>query len=292
LGGAFVLAGLGVAGTSHAVVDPKCAGLPKPSDYNELVQQDFLLNYFALSSTFSPLHAPIPHEPGHGSFGVDFNGIPPLSCRKRFALEWTKTEETNKSPVVPQLVASYAFPAIREVIVPYASVAYMPPVPLLGTRNVILSAEAGVGIEISEKVQVGARFHATVMRTIADVATPFEEGDPIYDDLYLGSTFGFDVMGGLSLGNVTPYMSMGFVDVSTFFWIGDDSVVSNNYHPYLGPAWSLGADGLFWERFRVAGEYYGAMGGFRRLDPDLTVGGPVGRYGSIHTLRVRLGVEL
>jgi hypothetical protein len=100
-----VLSGLGLlwSGAAYADIDPKCVGLPQPPDYNEQVQADFQANYFALSASQSPIHGPVPHEPGHGSIGFDIKVVPSLGCEQRFVLNWTKTEQTNKTPLIPQL---------------------------------------------------------------------------------------------------------------------------------------------------------------------------------------------
>ena len=42
-----------------AYVDPKCEG--KTQTFDDEGQQNFLLNYFALGTTFSAIHAPLPH---------------------------------------------------------------------------------------------------------------------------------------------------------------------------------------------------------------------------------------
>ena len=227
---------IALPGTAAASVAPECQGLPKPDDYNEIVQYDFLLNYYSLNSSFSPLHAPVPHEPGHGSFGVDLSFMPPLGCDKRFVLDWTKTEKTNVSPIIPRIVASYAFPALFAKegewtgLVPYVGAAYVPPVTFAGTQNVIMSVELGVGTALGI-FETGARFHATVQRTVGDLAGAFdEENDPLVDDLFLGSTFGADLMGGVTAVQtdsflLKPYAALGFMDVSTFFWVGDLSLI-------------------------------------------------------------------
>jgi hypothetical protein len=276
-----------------AYVDPKCAeyeGLP-PEDYDEQVQYDFLSNYFALSTTWSPVHAPIPHEPGHGAIGVSLGVIPPLGCPHRMVFNYSKTEDTNKSPVVPRPSLTFAFPALGKAV-PYAGIAYLPPVKLLGVTNVMLSGELGIGVPLGEVVQLGGRFHATTMKTVGEVATPFNEGDPAFDDLYLASTFGLDLMAGFDLDAVTPYLALGWLDSSTFFYIGDDSVVTNNYHPYFGPAASVGIDGLVAERFRIGAEMYAAPGGYSRPDKEVESVKPSSRYGHIYTGRLRLAVEL
>ena len=284
---------LAFAAPAFGQVAAECADYagPPPKDYNENAQQDFLKNYTSLATTFSPLHGPIPHEPGRGSIGVDISVMPPLGCERRMVLNHTKTEDTNIAPIIPQPVASFSFPAIGPVI-PYAGVGYIPPITVFGTTNVIISAEIGFGVAAGEVFQVGGRFHATSQKTIGEIATPFEEGDPAFVDLYMGSTFGFDAMFGAAAGPVVPYLALGFTDVSTFFFIGDDGLVSNNYHPYFGPNASLGIDGLVANRFRFGGEFYAAPGGYSRPDKEVDRVKPASRYGHMYTARFRLAVEL
>ena len=69
-----VLGALLLGRDAYAVIDPECMGMPKPADYDEQVQQDFLSNYFALVTSMSPIHGPIPHESGHGGLGLDLLG--------------------------------------------------------------------------------------------------------------------------------------------------------------------------------------------------------------------------
>ncbi len=285
-----------------AQIAPECADFAndQPADYDEQVQQDFLANYVALSMTYSPAHAPIPHEPGHGAVGVGLQVIPPLGCGKRFVLDWTKTEDTNKTPVAPVPRVTFAFPTLGPVHL-YGGVGYLPPVTILGTRNVIFQAEFGGAVALGEEeqIQVGARIHSSSIRTIADVATAFVETDPAVLDLYLGSSVGAGLMGGYALKElgITPYASVGFTDISTFFFIGDDGLIANNLHPYAGLDFSLGVDGLTMERLRWAFELYGAPGGVSVPkaggDNTLDISNVDGaNYGSLYTARIRLGFEL
>ena len=51
-------------GTAQASVAEECQELAQqgpPDDYQEADQEAYLLNYFSLATTFSPLHAPVPH---------------------------------------------------------------------------------------------------------------------------------------------------------------------------------------------------------------------------------------
>ena len=139
--------------------------------YSEVQQNNFLLNFYSLATTFSALHAPIPRA--RYRF-VGFRGVwnAQLKCEQRLVLSYTKTEDTNKTPILPRPRGSFAFPSIDlsngKSIVPYAGFGYVPPVPIGGTRNVMISMEAGAGYaDLAEgKWQTGIRYHATLMRTI------------------------------------------------------------------------------------------------------------------------------
>lgn len=245
-----------------AQIAPECAdaAAAAPPDWyvDDQHQQDFLLNYFALSTTLSPLHGAVALPPGKASVGVDISIIPPLSCNRRLVLDRSKTEDTNKAPAAPRIRALFAAPKLGPAVF-YGGLAYAPPVQVFGTRNVIASGELGVGFPLKAGPEVGARYHFTLMKTVAEIATPFVEGETAYNDMYVGSTFGFDAIGSWRFGHWVPYVALGFTDVSTYFWIGDDGVVSNNLTPYAGFAGSLGVQ-FTWKRIDAAAEFYTAPG--------------------------------
>ena len=299
---ALALSALTWSPLASASIAEECQGLPQPDDYDEQVQGDFLNNYAALSTTLSPIHGPIPHEPGNAAVGADLLVIPPLGCEQRYVLNWTKTEDTNKTPVAPRLRVTFATHALlKGRLVPYAGLAYIPPVTVAGVRSVIMSVEIGAGYQVHEMVQVGLRYHATMQKTVGDTAGKFQEDHPDYDDLFLGSTMGLDLLVGVPLGELaggtisalTPYLALGWLDASTFFWIGDDGYVANNLHPYFGPALSLGTDALVKGRLRVGAELYSAPGGYAIPDDagEITSVDKKSRYGKINTARLRIGVE-
>ncbi len=277
-------------GVAHAEIAPECQDVAQqgpPDDYAEADQQDYLLNFFSLSTTLSPLHGPVPHEPGHGSVSLEASVIPPLSCERRLVLAYTKTEDTNKAPVLPRPRLLFSFPKLGP-LVPYAGLAYVPPVTVFGTRNVIVSGEVGLGLPTEGAWSFGGRFHATLLKTTAEIATPFNAGDPAYDDFYVGSTFGVDLMAGLTLGEGwTPYAALGFTDVSTFFFIGDDNFVGNNTTPYSGLTSSLGVDVKVVKHLSLAGEVYAAPYNFQRTHIDTGVVN--NRPSSLLTGRLRVG---
>jgi len=276
-----------------ADIAPECQGIPKPDNYDEQRQQDFLQDYPALTLTFSPLHGPIPHEPGHGMVGMDFAMIPPLKCAHRYVVDWAKTENTNVTPVAPKLHASFAFPELPGGLRVYAGLGYIPPLTIFGQRSVLLSGEVGIGRKLDNiPLELGGRFHATSVKLIADVAKAFDERrDPSILDLYVASTFGVDLMAGWDFGPITPYLAIGYTDVSTFFYVGDDGVVTNNLHPYAGISFAAGLDGLIWKHLRWSAEFYGAPGGYSMPDKLAPTVGTPASYGHLYTARARLGYE-
>ena len=295
----LMMMSLALSGSAWATVDERCDQLAKPDNYDGQVQQDFLSNYVALATTLSPIHAPIPHKAGRGAIGLDLAGIPPLGCGQRMVEDWTKTEDTNKTPVVPRPRATFAFKPVAGFLFPYAGVALVPPVNIGGTRTLVASGELGAGLYLGEHLQLGARAHGTLQRTLGNIATAYVEGDDEFDDLFVASTLGADLHvgwerpGGEGQPAITPYLALGITDVSTFFWIGDDSVVPNNLHPYLGAAASLGVDALVRDRLRLGAELYAAPGGHSLPDPNAATveEDAFRRYGHLYTARLRIAYE-
>lgn len=281
--------------TTFHLIDPKCVGLTQPANYDEQTQADFAQNFFALSASYSPIHAAIPHASGHGSISIDVSILPPLSCGQRYVLDWTKTEDTNKSPILPKIGAGFSFPTLGKIVVPYASVAFFPPIPFNGTRNYVLSGEIGLGIHAHEFIDVGGRLHTSVIRTYGDIAGAFTAAEPVVEDVYMGTTWGVDALISAPLHagkqELSPYIAVGYLNASTFFLIGDDRYVGNNLHPYSGLAFSGGLDALFAKHFRFGAEFYGAPGGYSKPDKTAADVTPGSRYGHIYTGRLRLGVE-
>ena len=248
--------------TAQASIDPDCQKLANqgpPADYDEQAQADFLLNYVAMAMTFSPLHGALADDAGHGTIGVDILGIPPLGCERRLVLNYTKSEDTNKAPAAPRFRASFSFPEVAGLRL-YTSAAYIPPVPLAGVRSTLVAGEFGVGKALENGVAVGARGHATMFKTIGEVAAPFKPEDGVYDDLYLSSTFGLDLMASYETGSFEPYLALGWTDASTFFYIGDDGFIGDNKNPYWGPTLALGTEANLVENVLLAAEFYAAPG--------------------------------
>ncbi len=288
---------VGLAPTvAFAEVDPACEGITKTEDYDEQVQQDFQQNHFALTSSFSPIHGAVPHSPGRGMLGVGLAILPALSCEQRFVLDHSKTEDVNKSPILPRVVGSFSFPALWKIVVPYAGVGFFPTIPFNGTRNLLISGEIGVGILAHDVVDVGARFHTTMLRSYGDFATAFDTTtQPVVEDVFVGSTWGIDgvISFPIEVKNhqLTPFVAAGYLNASTYFYVGDTSVSTPNLHPYSGVAFSAGLDVLLVDHLRIGAEFYGAPGGYSVLDASIVNVDDGSRYGHTYTGRFRIGYE-
>ncbi len=266
----ILLAAILAAGTAHASnIDPACQAVATAAQANppaDQDQQDYLLNFFSLSTTFSPLHGFMPNEPGHGAISFEASVIPPVSCYHRLVFGATKTEDTNKAPVLPRPRITFTFPMLGPIAL-YGGLGYVPPLTVFGTRNVIASGEAGIALPLKSGLGFGLRYHYTMLKTVADVATAFDPTAPPVLDFYSGSTYGVDAMAGYNLhigkGDhplaLSPYVALGFTNVATFFWVGDDGVVASNHTPYQGFTGSAGTQAQ-WKRIQGAAEFYTAPG--------------------------------
>jgi len=263
----IALVGLVVlAGPARAHIAPECEGVTRPADYDEARQQAFLANYFAASFLLTPLGSP-PSQPGRARVGLEAGAIPPLSCEQRLALDATKTEDTNRSPVLPRprlrLSANRLGP-----IVPWGGLSFVPPVPTpLGTV-LLIAGEVGatwpVQLTPDHALDIGGRAHLGVARVRSDIATA-PANSPAVDDVFFASSLGVDV----SVGSrfvvspsivLAPSLFAGVADVSTLVIVGDDlAVVQNTQYPWAGPLVGGGAELIVWDWLVVGLEVSSAV---------------------------------
>lgn len=279
-----------------------------------------MANHFTLASTLSPqalTSLVADHEPRIFA-GLDIGIIPPLNCYERYVRvgDIGKYEETNKSPVLPRLRLA----AIREMnlakdnskMTPVGmfGLGFMPPIQVLQTWTLLISAEAAIGLKLNQQGvnSVLLRGHVTSMRTVGDIALAFEEDAPAIEDLFVGSSLGL----GLVLthereifenGALSGSLSAGILDTSSVFVVGDDDIITPNQHPYLGPELSLSA--AYSREVRsndvrpfISIEGYVAPGGHRSqlqylggepYVPEDAVKG-FRAYGNLATLKLNLGL--
>lgn len=247
---------------ARAAVDVRCegqVGATPPAWYtDDQSQLDYVLNHFALNTSFSPLHGAFPAEPGHMRLQVELDVTPGLSCERRFYHSRESTVDSNHSPVLPRPRVGFTSKPLGKVVF-YGSAGFIPPIPLGDASTVTASGEAGIGIVASEKTGVSARVHYSHTRLTAHLFPPVATTDPLIRDFYDGSTFGADGIVSFKAGSVQPYLSVGYLDVSTFAWVGETSAVVNNFDPYAGMALSVGTQ-IDVKKFASAVEFYAVPG--------------------------------
>ncbi len=241
-----------------AAVDLRCqpqVGDTPPVYYtDDNAQISYALNHFALTTSYSPLHGAFPTKPKHFDLRMEVLGVPPLSCERRFYEGRQSTMDTNQTPVLPRIRVGFTSKKVGKAVF-FGSAGFTPPIPLGGAATAIASGEAGFGVPATETTALAARVHYTHTRSDADIFPPTDPLKPIIGDFFDSSTFGVDGIASFKVGPAEPYLSIGYVDASTFAWRGEDSEVINNHAPYAGMALSLGSN-LTTKRFVGAAELY------------------------------------
>lgn len=221
---------------SFAQIAPECAGVEKPKDYDEDKQRAFMQNYTMASFLPLPVVDAHPSDSFKSSIGVDATFVPKLSCQERLALNGTKTEDANKSPIIPR-------PRFNTNVIskgPFslsAAMSFLPPLPIPHFSLWHLGAESTFLYEPIKGVAVGARGFMGLGYVLAEIATPFDSKDPVKDDWFSFGIMGFDVLSSfgipLSEGQkLYPFLSFGLVKGASLFVVGDDGVtVPNDRYP-------------------------------------------------------------
>lgn len=219
-------------------IAPECAGVEKPKDYDEDKQRAFMQNFSM--ATFLPL--PIvdahPSDELKSSIGIDSTFVPKLSCQERLALNGTKTEDANKSPVLPRLRFNTNALSKKQFSVT-AGMSFLPPLPIPHFSLWHLGAESSFLYEPLTGIVVGARGFMGLGYVRAEIATPFQKDEPTKDDWFSFGLIGFDVLSSfgipLSEGQkLYPFLSFGLVKGASLFVVGDDGVlVANDQYPLL-----------------------------------------------------------
>ena len=219
-----------------AQIAPECAGIEKPADYDEDKQRAFMQNFSM--ATFLPL--PIidahPSDALTSSIGIDATLVPTLSCQERLALNATKTEDANKSPIFPRPRFNTNVISKRQFSLT-AGISFLPPMPIPHFSLWYLGAESSFLYEPLVGVVVGARGFMGLGYLRAEIATPFDKNDPVKDDWFSFGIMGFDVLSSfgipLSEGQkLYLFLSFGFVKGASLFVVGDDGVtVANDRYP-------------------------------------------------------------
>lgn len=239
-------------------------------------QEWSIANTTALSMASSPLTSPAPYKLLRPSISLELNQFDSLKCTERTAYLGSshKTEDTNKTPIIPMFKVSLGLPFS------YVSVFGLPPVPLFGVRTGVIGGEVGAGYRIPViGLKPGLRVHATGGQVVGDIAHALTEDEPAVADEYQFFNFGADVSLAWELQlpalDLAPYVGAGYLNVSSIFYVGDDgyTVFTGDYFlkyyheeargpeggPYPGYA---GLDAFLGVRAAFRDHFEGALEGF------------------------------
>lgn len=248
--------------TALAAVDVKCesaVNADPPGWYvDDPHQQAWALNRFAASTSISPMGAGIPRDERRLELSVELDVVPPVGCERRFYSDRTATLDMNHSLVLPRLRADFASNPTGKLVV-YGAVAWTPPLDVDSARTTSVGGHVGAGFAPTETTLLSARLHFTQSHSTVHFYPPADIANPLIRDYLAGSALGADVVAGAKLGAVTPYLSAGWLDTSTFAWVGENSDVMNNYAPYSGLALAVGTE-IEAGPFASAVEFYAVPG--------------------------------
>lgn len=212
----------------EASVDPACdldadgvVDEYDPALWSEARQQSNMLNFFGMSLSYSPLRAPASLRPARTEARLSLSYVPSLTCLERSVFNGQKTENTNKSPVIPQLRVSVGLPAGF-----FVGLTGIPPVTMFGVKAGMIGAELGFAHQLASGLQVGIRGTAQGARIEGDLAGPFE-GQEAENDIYRASVYALEGMMGQSLAahplgaTLVPYVGVGYSRVIALMYVGE-----------------------------------------------------------------------
>lgn len=195
-------------------------------------------NYFMALFMPLPIADAHPHDQLKHSAGIDTSYVPRLSCAQRLALNATKTENTSKTPLLPR-------PSVHTRLLGNTSysltmgISFLPPLPIPHFSVWSLAADSSVLFEPMKGIAIGVRGFLGVGYLRAEIATPFNQDDPIKDDWFSFGIFGADALSSFAIPitekqKLYPFLSFGFVRGASLFAVADDGVlVPNDKYPLL-----------------------------------------------------------
>lgn len=248
--------------------DPDAAGLYEDQQYLNL------LNFYSLILAPSALRSPAPFPPIRIAPSLELAYVPSLNCLERAVFYGTKTEYTNKTPVLPRIRVSVSLPLGFHV-----GISGVPPVTLFGVTSLVLGGDLGWGTLIDDKLELGARAFLTTARIEGEMAGP-PAGSTIVPktDVFRTRMMGIEALVGYRLtmtkNRLVPYAGLGYTDVFAWMYVGenyangyDDANANEADAPsgaqdgdfsglYKGPHFQLGIQGRAYDLLDGAFELY------------------------------------
>ena len=282
-----------------------------PTKTSEDAQGWYLAHATSLGMVLSPLGVATTLKPMQFNVSLELNQIKYLSCQEQAVLDGTKTEDTNKTPLLPRPRLTLALPFS------WISVVGLPPAKLFGVKTGVVGGDIGARVPYGDGNGTAAlRGHVVAGQIVGDIAHPYGAlpGDPGYEDLaiddeYQFFTAGVDVSTSWKVPvagqTLTPYLGAGWIKANSIFFIGEDSYevfageyFLKYYHDELGgsklPGY-VGPDLFAGASLGPVGKLEGALEFFFipvrfSIPEELYVSGEPNAYTRNYTsLRVRVG---
>lgn len=199
-----------------------------PNTTSEDAQSWNLAHATSLGMTLSPLGVASSLKPMQLNASLELNQIKYLSCQEQSVLSGTKTEDTNKTPILPRPRLTLALP------MSWVSVVGLPPAKLFGVKTGIFGGDVGARLPYGEgNGTVAIRGHAVIGQIVGDIAHPYgaAPGDPGYEDLAIDDEYQFFTLGAdvstswkipVAGQSVTPYLGAGWIKSNSIFFVGED----------------------------------------------------------------------
>lgn len=208
--------------------------------YDEDHQYVNMLNFYALSMSYMPLHSPSAAEPFRFTPGLELAVVRQLDCVERAVFEGVKTEHTNRTPIFPRLRFIYGLPLGF-----YVGLGGIPPLPLFGVQTTVYSGELGFGRVVKKRLEIGARAHVVRAKVVGDIAGALDEAEEV-DDVFRAFVYGAEVAAGYRVTvarvRLVPYLGAGYTGVIARMYVGEDGGLVPDGHEqlYTGPNFQLG----------------------------------------------------
>lgn len=208
--------------------------------YDEDHQYVNMLNFYALSMSYTPLHSPVAAERLRFTPSLELAGVRQLDCIERAVFEGVKTEHTNRAPVFPRLRFVLGLPLGF-----YVGFGGIPPVPLFGVESTVYNGELGFSRLVRDRLEIGARAHVARAKVVGDIADALDEAEEV-DDVFRAFVYGGEVAAGYRIAvakvRLVPYLGAGYTGVIARMYVGEDGGLVPGGHEqlYTGPNFQFG----------------------------------------------------
>jgi hypothetical protein len=234
---AFIVS-LSATTMSFAQIAPECIGVKIPPNYDEDQQRAFMQNYFIALFMPLPFINWHPSDSIKSNAGFDISYVPKLSCQERLVIKGTKTENTDKGPVMPRIQVKKELFLWNKLSLSIGA-SFLPPLPIPGLSVWYASVQTALSYEPILGLALHLREFMNLAYINTEIVSPLQKDDPVKDDWFNFASIGSDLTASFAvpLGEsqkLYPYISFGIIKAASIFVVGIDKfAVLNEKYPLL-----------------------------------------------------------